>query len=74
MKKKKKFEFNKVINISNLEKKPTKGGTPAIEKSTTVITDKKKKLNLKSANEYIVFIFELTHCFKVQKIKRSDIL
>jgi hypothetical protein len=37
--------------MSNFEKKPTNGGTPAIENKTTVTVLKKKKLNFKSANE-----------------------
>jgi hypothetical protein len=74
MKKGKKLEFNKFIKINNLEKKPTNGGTPAIENKTIVITDKKKKLNFKSLKECRVLKLKLTYCFKVQKINRSEIL
>jgi hypothetical protein len=58
--------------INNLEKKPIKGGIPAIEKSEIVIIDKKKKLNLKSAKENKVLKLKLTYCLIVQKINKSD--
>lgn len=34
--------------MNNLEKKPTKGGTPAIEKSNIVIVSKKKTIEAKT--------------------------
>jgi hypothetical protein len=60
--------------MSNLEKNPKKGGTPAIENRTTVNNIIKKKLSLRSANEKIVLTFELTNCIKVKnKIKREKL-
>lgn len=37
--------------MNSLEKKPIKGGTPAIEKSRIVIVNKKKLLKLKLLND-----------------------
>ena len=53
-----------------MEKKPIKGGTPAIEKRDTVIIDRKKKLSFKSEKLKIVLKLELINWNKVQKINR----
>lgn len=45
-----------------------------MEKKEIVITDKKKKLNLRSEKENRVFILKLTNCIKVQKINKREIL
>jgi hypothetical protein len=50
------------IKIKSLEKKPIKGGTPAIENNTIVKVDKKKKLNLTSLKEYKVLKLKLINC------------
>ena len=39
------------VRIKSFEKKPMKGGTPAIEKSKIVIVNKKKLLKLKLLND-----------------------
>lgn len=46
----KKFELIKLIKRRIFEKNPIKGGTPAIEKRTTVNKKTKYVLYLKSAN------------------------
>jgi hypothetical protein len=62
----KKLTLINKIKISSLEKKPKKGGTPAIDKNKIVITKTKKKLYFKSVNECKVFELEFMNCVKVQ--------
>ena len=50
----KKLELHKRVNINILEKKPQKGGTPAIEKRAKISTLVKKLLEPKSLNEQSV--------------------
>lgn len=54
----KKFEFINETNISNLGKKPKRGGTPAREKNVIVKTDEKKKFNFKSEKEEMTVVFD----------------
>jgi len=50
----KKLELHKRVNINIFEKKPQKGGTPAIEKRAKIKTLVKKLFEPKSLNEYKV--------------------
>ena len=47
------------FNINILEKKPMKGGTPAMENSDTVRKNKWCESKPKLENEYRVFILEI---------------
>ena len=50
----KKLELHKSVNINIFEKKPQKGGTPAIEKRAKISTLVKKLFEPKSLNEQSV--------------------
>ena len=60
--------------MNNLEKKPTKGGTPAIEKSNIVIVSKKKLLKLKLLNEWRVLNCVKTVLKSTQNRVINDVL
>lgn len=60
--------------MSNFAKNPKNGGTPAIERKTTVNAKMKKKSNRKSRNEYNVQKSELTNCCIVQKKTNKETL
>ena len=55
-----------MIKIRIFEKKPIKGGTPAIENKIIEVVIAKNELNLKSLNEYNVLVKKLTYCCKIQ--------
>ena len=55
------------VKINNFEKKPTNGGTPAIEKIISVIMVKKKLLKLKPWNDCKVLNLVNVELNKVQK-------
>jgi hypothetical protein len=50
----KKLELHKRVKIKSLEKKPQKGGTPAIENNAKIKTFVKKLFEPKSLKEYKV--------------------
>ena len=62
------------VNIKSFVKKPTKGGTPAIEKIKIVIVVKKKLLKLKPVNDCKVFNEVVIVLKSVQKRVIKDIL
>ena len=64
----------KRVNMKSLEKKPTNGGTPAIEKSKIVIVIKKKLLKLKLLNDCSVLNWDNTVLKSTQKRVMSDVL
>lgn len=64
--------FKRLKSIRSLEKNPTNGGTPAIEKRDTVIKNRKKKFNFTSIKENKVLKSEITNCFNVQKIVSNE--
>ena len=47
----KKFELHNNVKMKSLEKKPQKGGTPAMENSATIRTLEKKLFAPKSLSE-----------------------
>jgi len=53
------------VKIKSFEKKPQKGGTPAIENNAIINTLVKKLLEPKSLKEYNVFKSKLTNWNKV---------
>ena len=54
----KKFEFAKRVNRKILEKKPQKGGTPAIENREIIKTFEKKLRDPKSTKDWSVLYSE----------------
>lgn len=62
------------VNIKSLEKKPIKGGTPAIENSRIVIVIKKKLLKLKLLNDCKVLNCVNTVLKSTQKSVISEVL
>jgi len=57
----KKFEVQRRVKINSFEKKPQKGGTPAIEKRAIIRTFVKKLLDPRSLKECSVFKSKLTN-------------
>lgn len=70
----KKELFVKSVNINSLEKKPTNGGTPAIENSKMVIVIKKKLLKLKLLKDWSVLNCDSTVLNNTQKRVISEVL
>jgi hypothetical protein len=62
----------KRTRISSLEKKPTKGGTPAIEKRDSETRVQKKEFALRSTKENIDLLEVEINCLRVQKIERIE--
>ena len=66
--------FVKRVRINNFEKKPIKGGTPAIENNSIVIANKKKLLKLKLLNDCKVLNWVNTVLNNNQKRVIKDVL
>ena len=64
---------NKII-INSFEKKPINGGTPAIDKSITVIANTKNELKLRVESEWRVLKPESIKLKNVQKSSVKDML
>ena len=60
--------------MNNLLKKPTKGGTPAIEKSKIVRVNKLKLVKLKLLKEWSVLNFVKITLNNVQNNKINEVL
>jgi hypothetical protein len=62
------------VSIKSFEKNPTKGGTPAIEKSKIVIVIKKKLLKLKLLKDCRVLNWVKTVLKRAQKSVIREVL
>lgn len=59
------------VKIKSLEKKPVKGGTPAMDKRAIVVENVKKKLSLNLLKAYIDLALKLIKVYKFQNITKS---
>ena len=60
--------------MKSLEKKPMKGGTPAIENKSIGVNVREKELKLKPLNEWRVLNLVVTTLNKVQNSVIKDVL